>query len=144
MGYALFGLGGALWIGGLVGEVIAYLLIGTLAFVASPLLLWAGVVFYTVGSGLLEPSLGGLISRAAGPRQQGIVQGSSQSIQSFARILGPVCGGVLYAQVGHAWPYWSGAVIVGLAILTMGLSRPSLQAVADQSRSSAPQSPGSP
>jgi DHA1 family tetracycline resistance protein-like MFS transporter len=117
-----------LTIGGLVCEMIAYLLIGLIAFVPSQLFLWVGIVFYIVGSGLLEPSLGGLISRAAGPRQQGIVQGGSQSIQSLARILGPVCGGVLYAQFGHATPYWSGAVIVGLAILVMFLAIPSIQA----------------
>jgi len=104
------------------------LLIGAIALVPSPLLLWVGIGCYTVGSGLLEPSLGGLISRAAGPRQQGLVQGGNQSIQSLARILGPVCGGVLYAQVGHASPYWSGAVIVGLAILVTGLAIPALQA----------------
>ena len=82
----------------------------------------------TMGAGILEPSLGGLISRAAGPRQQGLVQGGNQSIESLARILGPVCGGVLYVQVGHASPYWSGAVIVGLAILVTGLAIPALQA----------------
>jgi len=121
-----------LTIGGLVCEMLAYLLIGLIAFVPSPLLLWVGIVLYTVGSGLLEPSLGGLISRAAGPRQQGIVQGGSQAVQSFARILGPVCGGVLYTQYGHATPYWSGALIVGLAILATGLSIPALRA--EQSR----------
>jgi len=117
-----------LTIGGLVGEMLAYLLIGAIAFVPSPFFLWGGIVCYTIGSGLLEPSLGGLISRAAGPGQQGLVQGGNQSIQSLARILGPVCGGVLYAHVGHASPYWSGAVIVGLAILATGLAIPALQA----------------
>jgi MFS transporter, DHA1 family, tetracycline resistance protein len=113
---------------GLVCEMLAYLLIGFIAFVPSPLFLWIGILIYIVGSGLIEPSLGGLISRAAGPRQQGIVQGGSQSMESLARILGPLYGGVLYAKFGHASPYWSGALIVGLAILATGLSIPSIQA----------------
>lgn len=127
-----------LTIGGLVCEIIAYLLIGSIAFVPSPLFLWAGIVCYTVGSGLLEPSLSGLVSRAAGPRQQGVVQGGNQSIQALARILGPVCGGLLYAQIGHASPYWFGAVIVGLAILATSFAVPSLQA--NQSRPGTAQS----
>jgi DHA1 family tetracycline resistance protein-like MFS transporter len=112
----------------LICEMTAYLLIGAVAFVPSTLLLWGGIVCYIVGSGLLEPSLGGLVSRAAGPRQQGVVQGGSQSVQSLARMLGPVGGGLLYAQVGHASPYWSGAVIVGLAIFATFLALPSLRA----------------
>ena len=117
-----------LLIGGLACEMLAYLLIGAIAFVPSSLFLWGGIMCYIVGSGLLEPSLGGLVSLAAGPRQQGIVQGGSQSVQSLARMLGPVGGGLLYAQLGHASPYWSGAVIVGLAILATFLALPSIRA----------------
>jgi DHA1 family tetracycline resistance protein-like MFS transporter len=117
-----------LTIGGLACEMLTYLLIGAIAFVPSALLLWGGIVCYIVGSGLLEPSLGALVSRAAGPRQQGVVQGGSQSIQSLARMLGPLGGGLLYAQIGHASPYWSGAVIVGLAILATFLALPSARA----------------
>jgi DHA1 family tetracycline resistance protein-like MFS transporter len=83
-----------LTIGGLICEMTAYLLIGAVAFVPSTLLLWGGIACYILGSGLLEPSLGGL----------------------------------LYAQVGHASPYWSGAVIVGLAILATFLALPSARA----------------
>jgi MFS transporter, DHA1 family, tetracycline resistance protein len=117
-----------LLIGGLACEMLAYLLIGAIAFVPSSLFLWGGIMCYIVGSGLLEPSLGGLVSLAAGPRQQGIVQGGSQSVQSLARMLGPVGGGLLYAQLGHVSPYWSGAVIVGLAILATFLALPSIRA----------------
>jgi DHA1 family tetracycline resistance protein-like MFS transporter len=106
----------------------AYLLIGFIVLVPSPLLLWAAILVYIVGSGLIEPSLGGLISRAAGPGQQGVVQGGSQSMESLGRILGPLYGGALYARFGHAWPYWSGALIVGLALVALGIAIPSIQA----------------
>jgi MFS transporter, DHA1 family, tetracycline resistance protein len=99
--------------------MIAYVLIGFIAFIPSPLFLWAGIVFFTVGSGLL--------SRAAGPRQQGIVMGGNQSLESLARILGPLWGGVLYVSFGHASPYLSAAVFAGLAILATSLAIPSLQ-----------------
>ena len=117
-----------LTVGGLACEMLAYLLIGAVAFVPSAFFLWGGIVCYIIGSGLLEPSLGGLVSQAAGPRQQGVVQGGSQAVQSLARMLGPVGGGLLYAGVGHASPYWSGALIVGLAIIATFLALPSMRA----------------
>jgi DHA1 family tetracycline resistance protein-like MFS transporter len=114
-------------IAGLVSELMAYLLVGLIALIPLPLFLWFGIVFFTVGSGLLEPSLGGLLSRAAGPRQQGIVMGGSQSLEALARILGPLWGGLLYVSVGHASPSLSAAVFVGLALLATSLAIPSLQ-----------------
>lgn len=125
-------------IAGLVSEMMAYLLVGLIALIPSPLFLWVGIVFFTVGSGLLEPSLGGLLSRAAGPRRQGIVMGGSQSLEALARILGPLWGGVLYVSFGHASPNLSAAVFVGLAILATSLAIPSLQTL--QSVPDTPQS----
>ena len=108
-------------------EMIAYLLVDFSALIPSPLYLWVGIVFFTIGSGLLEPSLGGLFSRAAGPRQQGIVMGGSHSLEALARILGPLWRGLLYISLGHASPYLSTAVFVGLALLATSLAIPSLQ-----------------
>ncbi len=116
-----------LTMGGLVCEMIAYLLISAIAFVASPIPLLVGTVVFAIGTGLIEPALNGLVSRVAGPRQQGAVQGGSQSIQSLALILGPLWGGMLYTRAGHAWPYWSAAVFVVLAILAVLLAIPSIR-----------------
>jgi DHA1 family tetracycline resistance protein-like MFS transporter len=43
-------------------------------------------------------------------------------------ILGPLFGGLLYAQYGHATPYWSGALIIALAIGSVVLAIPNLRA----------------
>ncbi|MBK9941177.1 MAG: MFS transporter [Kouleothrix sp.] len=118
----------ALTIAGLVCEVAAYLLIGTIALLAAPPLVFAGVIMYAVGTGLLEPASRGLLSRAAGPRQQGLVQGANQSVQSLAMVLGPVLGGVLYTSAGHGAPYWLSAGLIGLAILAMLMVAPALRA----------------
>jgi MFS transporter, DHA1 family, tetracycline resistance protein len=90
-------------------------LLGLVAFIASPILLLAGVALFASCGGLVEPALRGLVSQAAGVGKQGIVQGSSQSVQSLAMIIGPVWAGELYAQFSHASPYWCGAaaIIVG-------------------------------
>ena len=116
-----------LTIGGLFCEMLAYILIGSIALVPSPVLLWIGIVCFGFGSGLLEPALFGLVSQAVGPQQQGAVQGAGQSLQALASILGPLWGGLLYAQFGHASPYWSAAVFVALAILVTFLALPSLR-----------------
>ncbi|HET8840129.1 MAG TPA: MFS transporter [Ktedonobacteraceae bacterium] len=115
-----------LTIAGLICHMITYVMTGTIVFVSSPILLVTGIVFFALGSGLMEPSISSLLSQTAGPHQQGLVQGGSQSLQALARILGPLCAGFLYVQLGHAWPYWTGAIAVILAIVAMILAIPAI------------------
>jgi hypothetical protein len=42
--------------------------------------------------------------------------------QALASILGPLWGGLLYTQLGHASPYWSAAIFVALAMLVTFLA----------------------
>lgn len=113
---------------GLACEIGAYLLLGSVAVVASPIFVFAGIILFATGTGFLEPALRGLISRITSPRQQGIVQGGNQSVQSLAMVLGPLLGGALYTQAGHAVPFWAGAGIVGLAIIATLMAVPALRA----------------
>lgn len=124
-----------LGIGSLMLVAISYLLLGSIALVASPLLLIAGVILFAGSGGLVENALRSLTSRAVGPRQQGMVSGASQSMQSLAMVLGPIFGGVLYAQIGHASPYWSGAIIILMAAGSIILSRPVLHTHASKEES---------
>lgn len=116
-----------LGIGSLILVAISYILIGSVALIASPLLLVVGTIIFAGSGGLVENALRGLTSRLVGPRQQGLVAGASQSMQSLAMILGPLFGGLLYVQFGHAIPYWSGALIIVLAIVSVVLAIPSLR-----------------
>ncbi len=116
-----------LGIGSLVLVAISYMLLGSIALLASPLLLIAGVILFAGSGGLVENALRGLTSRLAGPSQQGLIGGASQSMQSLAMILGPLFGGLLYTQFGHATPYWSGALIIALAITSVSLAIPALR-----------------
>ncbi|HVZ11717.1 MAG TPA: MFS transporter [Patescibacteria group bacterium] len=76
------------------------------------------IVIYALGSGLFEPSFGGLISQAANPGEQGRVMGVSQSVQSITRIIGPLLAAFLY-QFGHSTPFVLAVIlsIVGIIIL---------------------------
>ncbi|CAN5829875.1 tetracycline resistance MFS efflux pump [soil metagenome] len=108
---------------GLLSMVLGHCLYALLVYLPSTELLFTAVVLYGLGSGLIEPSLRGLLSQAAGPNEQGVVQGGSQSMQSLALVLGPLVGGLLYTQMGHASPYWLSALIAGLTLLALWLVR---------------------
>jgi MFS family permease len=66
--------------------------------------------------GMTQPSISSLVSRRAGAHEQGSVLGLTQSIGSFARIVGPAVAGVLFAELGRDAPFLVGAVIVGIAL----------------------------
>ena len=106
-------------IAGLLFEVLGYVLVGAIAIVPQSLLLLAGVFFFAFGSGLLEPALNGLTSAAAGPHEQGAVQGGNAALRSLTGIVGPLLAGVLYIQLGSEAPFWLGAAILMLGIVTI-------------------------
>jgi len=108
---------------GFVMQFIAYGLMASVVFINTPILLFAGVVFYAVSSGLIEPSITGLISRLVSPDRQGVVQGSNAGLRSLISVFGPIGGGFMYAQLGHATPYLLDAAIMliaaGLVLVTI-------------------------
>ena len=109
---------------GFIGVMLGYLLISTVTVVPSAIILVAGVALFAGCGGLVEPALGSLLSRAAGPNAQGAVQGGGQAIQSLAMMLGPLWSGWLFAEFGPATPYWSASIWIGLAILATMLATP--------------------
>lgn len=86
----------------------AYLPLFPITFAA-----YAYFLIYALGSGLFEPSFGGLVSAAVDPREQGRVQGASQSFQSITRVIGPLLAAFLY-QFTPALP-WTVCVILSVA-----------------------------
>ncbi len=71
------------------------------------------------GSGLINPSLSALISKSAGPREQGATLGLSQGVSALARALGPFCGLTVF-QWWHGAPFWISAAI-SMTLLFLGL-----------------------
>lgn len=119
-----------LLIAGFILQIAAYGMLATLVFVASPILLVAGVVLYAVSSGLVEPSLNSLLSSAVNPEKQGVVQGSNTALTSLVAIIAPIVGGLLYTQMGHASPYLLAAGAMLLATSIAWLAVPKLNAPA--------------
>jgi DHA1 family tetracycline resistance protein-like MFS transporter len=113
-----------LGIGALILVAISYIMFGSITLLASPILIITATILYAGAGGLVENALRGLTSRLTSARQQGLVGGASQSMQSLAMILGPLLGGILYTQISHATPYWTGALIIVLAIGSILLAVP--------------------
>ena len=91
---------------------VAYLINAILPFFPFGFLTIPYVLMWALGSGLFEPSFGGLVSSVAGPQEQGRVQGASQSMQSITRIVGPIFAAFLY-QYNHSYP-WISCIILSL------------------------------
>jgi predicted MFS family arabinose efflux permease len=96
-------------------------LMGT-AFVTAglvpPLALFLAVMgAIAVASGLMTPSLSGLISIATPADEQGGVLGVYQSLGSLARAVGPFLGGLAFDVVSPGAPLWMAGIVLGLAAL---------------------------
>jgi len=106
----------------LVGSLI---LAAGFAFFASPndARIYTGVVLMALGNGLMWPSVVSLLSKAAGDRYQGAVQGVAGSLGAAASILGLILGGLLFGVLEGS-VFW---VSTGIILLVVGLSLPTLR-----------------
>ena len=101
---------------GFVGVAAGYLLLASVFAWPSIVLLTIAIVVFAGSGGLVEPSLAGLLSRAAGQQAQGAVQGGSQSVNSLALMIGPIWAGWLYTRLGPPTPFWTGTIWIGVAL----------------------------
>jgi len=68
-----------------------------------------------VGMGFNNPSLMSLVSRYSAAEDQGGVMGLTQSLNSLARIVGPLWGGFAFDHLGIGMPYITSAAVMGIA-----------------------------
>jgi DHA1 family tetracycline resistance protein-like MFS transporter len=142
-GYLLsaFGVFGVIVQGGLVGPIVKKFgvrrtLIAGLIFAAVG---WGGsalthsVPFFVLmlvpaamGIGLCNATLSALVSTAAGPHEQGRVQGAAGALESLGRTMGPVWGNAVLQEAGEGAAYGAAAgLLVGAAAMAASLSTPS-------------------
>ncbi|MCB0722180.1 MAG: MFS transporter [Ignavibacteriae bacterium] len=79
-------------------------------------IVYAAAIFFAVGNGIMWPSVLSLLSRLAGKKYQGAVQGFAGSAGSLAGIIGLTLGGILYVQLNSA-TFIICAVIIYLTFL---------------------------
>jgi len=115
---------------GLVSLAIGFSLLALLAATLIPALVFAGIIFTATGNGLVTPTFTGLLSQSVGPRDQGRVQGGSQSIQALARVLAPVWVGVVLGINDQLLPvpYITGVIALLVAIWAVIAAIPILKA----------------
>ncbi|MCS7064768.1 MAG: MFS transporter [Fimbriimonadales bacterium] len=93
------------------------------AFVQGVPLFLVAVCIATIGGALALPSFTSLLSQAAGADEQGRIQGVSGSLESLARIIGPVWGNGLLGY-GDALPYASAALLLALVwLVALGIPK---------------------
>jgi DHA1 family tetracycline resistance protein-like MFS transporter len=105
----------------LVGGLI---LAAAFAFFATPkgATIYSGAALMALGNGLMWPSVVSLLSKAAGERYQGAVQGVAGSLGAAASILGLILGGLLFGVLeGSVFLLSAGTILVaaGLSLSTL-------------------------
>jgi DHA1 family tetracycline resistance protein-like MFS transporter len=85
--------------------------------------IYAAVVLMALGNGVMWPSVLALLSRVAGERDQGAVQGLSGSLGAVASVTGLVLGGLLYASIGPRVFQVSAAVTLAVALVGLTTTR---------------------
>ena len=84
---------------------------------------YAAAGFFALGNGLMWPSFLSLLSKVAGERYQGSVQGFGSSAGSVASIIGLIAGGVLYGRIGTMTFAFSAAILLLVCILSLRIVR---------------------
>lgn len=101
---------------GMTSEIIGYSFIAVSALFSFYPIFIVGMFIFGFGDSIFGPSFNGMISKSADSSEQGRIQGGSQSIQSLARIIGPIIGGQIYVSLGHAAPAFMGIILIAVAI----------------------------
>jgi len=139
--YAYSGLLGVIIQGGLLGRLVkrfgeralaragflsAAVGLSALAFITQVPLLVPVFTATAFGTGVLRPALTSLITRSADKREQGVVLGLTQSLNSIAQILSPLLAGFLIGrgQLG-AWALiGAGVSVLGFLLIFRAAASP--------------------
>ena len=92
------------------------------------------VILIAIGNGIFQPSSSSLLTSMAKREglNLGVVMGAQESVSSFARILGPLSGGIVWTfTVGRGWPldyhtsfHLCGVLMLLSAALSLRLKEP--------------------
>ncbi|MCC0695809.1 MFS transporter [Clostridioides sp. ES-S-0048-02] len=104
---------------GMVSEIIGYSFIAASALFSFYPIFIVGMFIFGFGDSIFGPSFNGMLSKSVDSSEQGRIQGGSQSIQSLARIIGPIIGGQIYVFLGHATPAFMGMILIGMVTLVL-------------------------
>ncbi|MFL6359525.1 MAG: MFS transporter [Nitrososphaeraceae archaeon] len=104
--------------------IIGSIILGTnfILFVSNNVVSVAvAIILFAVGNGLMWPSFMSILSRRAGSKLQGAVQGIAGSFGGLASIMGLVLGGFLYNSIGAVTFLISAGVIFSIFLMSFQL-----------------------
>jgi len=104
--------------------IIGSIILGTnfILFVSNNIVSIGGaIILFAVGNGLMWPSFMSILSRRAGSKLQGAVQGVAGSFGGLASIVGLTLGGFLYNSIGGATFLISAGVILAVFVMSFRL-----------------------
>jgi MFS family permease len=90
---------------------------------ADTVIIYVAAALFATGNGIMWPSVLSLLSKLAGDRFQGAVQGIAGSAGSLASVLGLVAGGLFFEQAGAATFLVSAALILAGCVVALPLLR---------------------
>lgn len=130
--FSIIGIVGAIVQGGLLRQVSKYVkdeklvLLGIFFMMIGLTGLPFGVNFLgvaivggilAIGTGILQPTILGLVSKETKAENQGSTLGLNQSLASLARVLGPLWGGLAYEYIGYQFPFLTGGLFTLCALV---------------------------
>ncbi len=80
-------------------------------------------VLNSLGTGLIWPTMGALLTNHVAPEEQGKVNGVSTALSSLMNVFEPLTAGLAYDHLAPAAPFWVGAGIFLLAALLLARVR---------------------
>lgn len=108
-----------------LGIAVAAVSMVALAFVTRPWMVFAIIVPYVLGWGMVGPAVQALVTRAVPASEQGILQGALTSMMMATGILGPpVAGGLFAFFIGESAPVHlpGAAMLAGAALFVAGFT----------------------
>ncbi|MFL6461298.1 MAG: MFS transporter [Nitrososphaeraceae archaeon] len=106
--------------------IIGSVILGTnfILFVSNNIVsVGVAIILFAVGNGLMWPSFMSILSRRAGSKLQGSVQGIAGSFGGVASIMGLTLGGFLYNTIGAVTFLISAGVIFSIFVMSFQLLR---------------------
>jgi MFS transporter, DHA1 family, tetracycline resistance protein len=106
--------------------IIGSIILGTnfVLFASNNLVsVFGAVILFALGNGLMWPPFMSILSRSAGTKLQGAVQGLAGSFGGLASIFGLIFGGFLYNSIGGATFLISAGVIFAVFVMSFRLPK---------------------
>ena len=88
-------------------------------FFENTIILYLGAALIAVGNGIMWPTFMSVLSKSAGEKMQGAIQGIAGSVGAIASIIGLVIGGIGYISFGAAIFLVSAIVVLLVAIIAV-------------------------